>query len=188
MRARPLVRGANVALTREIPGLTGVVLGVELAASDPVVVDDLVVATLLCDADRQVLSEEHMVFFNQLTSPDLSVEQLRRAVGSDAEQVEIDLPAVPAAVVSILVIAYLNGALGAHRTLSRLRTITIRVLNLDDDTELIRSENLAPALTVETGLVLGELYRYQNGWRFRVVGQGYEGGIVAIAADHGLTL
>ena len=61
-------RGANVALTQEIPDLTGVVLGVRWnAGAEQVLTDNLVVATILCDARSQALSDEHFVFFNQLT-------------------------------------------------------------------------------------------------------------------------
>lgn len=48
--AAPMVRGANVALTREIPSLRSVVLGISLAPADSVLADNLVVATILCDA------------------------------------------------------------------------------------------------------------------------------------------
>ncbi|MFD7712158.1 TerD family protein [Streptomyces sp. NPDC059786] len=38
----------------------------------------------------------------------------------------------------------------------------------------------------ETALVLAELYRRAGGWKFRAVGQGYTGGLQALAADHGV--
>jgi tellurium resistance protein TerD len=186
--ARPMTRGANVALTREIPTLTGVVLGVTLASNEPVLNDNLVVATLLCDTRSRVLSAEHMVFFNQLSEPDLSVTQLTRVLGSDTEQVEVDLPEVPADVQRIVVVAYINEGLGLRRTLGQLREAYVRVLDLRDDRELVRSENLAHTLTDETGLVLGELYRHGRDWKFKVIGQGYTDGIAGIAADHGVPL
>jgi tellurium resistance protein TerD len=181
-------RGMNVALSREIPTLTGVVIGVRLVASEPVLVDNLVVATLLCDASARVLSDEHFVFFNQLASPDLSVEQLRHAVGGDTEQVEVDLPKVPEEVQRIVVVAYVNEGTPQRRQLGQLREATVRVLDLHGNAELVSSENLAPELSTETGLVLAELYRHLGDWKFKVIGQGYSGGIRAMAADYGVTL
>ena len=186
--ARPMIRGANVALTREIPSLTGVVLGVTLTSAEPLVIDNMVVATLLCDADSRVLSDEHVVFFNQLTAPDMSVQQLERALGSDIEQVEVDLHAVPPEVSRILVVAYINEGIAARRTLGQLREARVRVLDAANDAELVRSEDLAPVLTTETGLVLAELYRHGRDWKFKVIGQGYANGIRGIAADHGIDL
>jgi tellurium resistance protein TerD len=181
-------RGMNVALTREIPTLTGVVIGVRLVASEPVLLENLVVATLLCNASSKVLSDEHFVFFNQLSTPELSVEQLRRAVGGDTEQIEVDLPKVPDEVQRVVVVAYINQGTPQRRQLGQLREATVRVLDLRDDSELVRSENLAPELNTETGLVLAELYRHGGDWKFKVIGQGYADGITAMAHDFGLTL
>ena len=186
--AAPMKRGSNVALTREIPSLRGVVLGVKLVSPESVLIDNLVVATILCDSSSKALSDEHFVFFNQLSSPDLSVTQLVRAVGEDTEQVEIDLSAVPTDVSRIVVVTYINEGNAARRSLGQLREATVRVLNLADNTELVRSENLAPALNTETGLALSELYRHGGGWKFKVIGQGYVHGIRAMAADFGVSL
>jgi tellurium resistance protein TerD len=182
-------RGANVALTKEVPGLTTIVLGVAWNVGAEKVIDDaLVVATLLCDLGGKVLSDEHFVFFNQLTSPEESVEQRDTALGPDSEQVEITLGQVPAAVERIVLALYLNDGLGARRTLGQLKSCTIRVLNGDANTELVKSEDLAPGFGSETAVLLGEVYRNSGGWKFKVLGQGYESGIVGIAKDYGVNL
>jgi tellurium resistance protein TerD len=182
-------RGANVALTREIPGLTGVVLGVRWNAGAEVALDqNLVMASLLCDTPNHVISEDHFVFFNQLTSPDASVAQAPTALGGDKEQLDIDLTAVPAEVSRIVVAVYLNEGPGPRRTLGQLRSLEIRVLNKADGTELLRSEDLAPGLTSETALTLAEMYRHDGGWKFKVLGQGYAGGITPLGKDFGLDL
>ena len=187
--AVPMKRGANVALTQEIPTLTGVVLGVRWnAGAEHVLADNLVAATILCDQHAQAPSDEYFVFFNQLTSPDLSVAQLATAVGDDSEQIEVDLAQVPTDIHRIVVVVYVNEGPGAKRTLGQLRECRIRVLNLADGTELVRSENLAPQLRTETAICLGELYRHPSGWKFKVIGQGYENGVAGIAADYGVPL
>ena len=182
-----LKRGANVALTREIPTLRTVLLGIRFeAGSEKVLLDNLVIATILCNTENKALSDEHFVFFNQLSSPEESVSQREAALGEDSEQVEVSLPDVPAEVERIVVVAYLNDP--QRRSLGQLRECHIRVLDADGNAELIRSENLAPTLTSETALALGELYRHQGGWKFRVIGEGYAKGIAGIAADYGVTL
>jgi tellurium resistance protein TerD len=184
-----LKRGANVALTREIPTLRTVLLGVRFeAGSEKALLDNLVIATILCDAANKALSDEHFVFFNQLSSPEESVSQREAALGEDSEQVEVSLPAVPAEVERIVVVLYLNDPIAQRRSLGQLRDCHIRVLDADGNAELVRSENLAPTLSTETALALGELYRYQGGWKFKVIGEGYTKGIAGIAADYGLTL
>lgn len=182
-----LQRGTNVALTREIPTLTGVVLGARWDAGAEAVLDrNLVLAALLCDAQSRALSEEHFVFFNQLASPDGAVAV--GDLGGDQEQILIDLPGVPEQVQRIVVVLYVNDSPGQRRTLAQLRSCVIRVLNRADGVELVRSEELAAALSSETALALGEMYRHDGGWKFKVLGQGYAGGIAALAADYGLSL
>jgi tellurium resistance protein TerD len=142
----------------------------------------------LCGPDGRAVSDEHFVFFNQLSSPELSTKQVEQALGGDQEQVEVDLNAVPAEIERIVVVGYVNEGPAQRRTLGQLRSCIVRVLNLDGNVELVRSEDLAPELQSETAVALGELYRRNNEWRFRVLGQGYSKGITAIAADYGLNL
>lgn len=184
-----LKRGTNVALTREIPSLSRVTLGVHWNAGAETVLDqNLVIVTLLCDAGSRALSEEHFVFFNQLSSPDESVVQSQQALGGDQAQVSVELPAVPVEVERIVVAVYVNDGPGHRRTLSQLKSCSIRVLNADNGQELVKSEELATGLSSETSLTLGELYRNQGGWKFKVLGQGYAGGLSAMAKDYGLSV
>jgi tellurium resistance protein TerD len=116
------------------------------------------------------------------------VTQLESALGGDDEQIEIDLKAVPVEVDRIVVVLYLNEGTLQRRTLGRLKACVIRVLNLSDNSELVRSEDFAPMLSDETALALGEMYRHDGGWKFRVIGGGYLNGMLGIAADYGLAL
>lgn len=182
-------RGSNVALTQEIPLLRSVVMGVEFTAgAEKVLTDNIVVATILCDHAGRALSDEHFVFFNQLASPEESVVARDAALGGDNEQIEVDLSGVPSEVERIVVVMYLNEGIAQRRSLGQLRECHIRILDGIGNAELVRSENLAPALTSETALVLGELYRHATGWKFKVIGDGYSKGIVGIATDYGVSL
>jgi len=182
-------RGANVALTREIPGLAGLVLGMRWnAGAERVLEDSLVFAAVLCGADGRARSDRDFVFFNQLASPDDSVRQPEPALDGDQEQIEIDLPSVPPEIDRVVVVLYVNESPGQRRTLGQLRSCTIRVLDARDRRELVRSEELARAFRDETAVVLGEVYRHGGDWKFKVLGQGYAKGIAGIAADHGIPL
>jgi tellurium resistance protein TerD len=182
-------RGANVALTREIPGLAGIVLGVTWnAGSERVLDENLVLAALLVGRDRRVRSDSDFVFFNQLASSDLSVAQLEQVLGSDNEQIEVDLAAVPADIERIVAVLYINEGPAQRRALGQLRSCVVRVLDRRDNRELVRSEDLAPAFTTETAVTLGEIYRYSGDWKFKVLGQGYAKGIAGIADDYGLPM
>jgi tellurium resistance protein TerD len=182
-------RGANVALTREIPGLTRLVLGMRWNAGAERVLDEsLVFAAILCGADGRARTDQDFVFFNQITSPEQSVQQLEQALGGDQEQIEVDLAAVPAAIERIVVVLYVNENPAQRRTLGQLRSCVIRVLDANGNRELVRSEELASAFASETAVALGEIYRHAGDWKFKVLGQGYSKGIAGIAADYGIPL
>lgn len=183
-----LQRGTNVELTREVPGLTGLVIGVRWdVGGETALADNLVTAALLCDSRSRALSDQHFVFFNQLAAPELSVQQLEQAVGDDQDQIEIDLAAVPSDVERIVIVLYVNEGPALRRTLGQLRHCTVRALNAAGNAELVRSEDLAPALTTELAVSLAEVYRHGAGWKFKVLGQGYATGVAAVLADYGLS-
>ena len=76
-----------MALTREIPSLTGVVLGIRWGpGSDPALHDNLVAAAMLCGSDGNVRSDQDLVFFNQVVSQDASVARLTELLGDDDDQ------------------------------------------------------------------------------------------------------
>jgi tellurium resistance protein TerD len=182
-------RGANVALTREIPGLTGLVLGMSWnAGAERALDDNLVFAAILCGQDGHARNDQDFVFFNQLASPEQSVQQLEKALGGDREQIEVELAAVPAEVERIVVVLYVNEGPAQRRTLGQLRSCVIRVLDAADNRELVRSEELASAFTAETAVALGEIYRHGGDWKFKVLGQGYSKGIAGVASDYGIPL
>jgi tellurium resistance protein TerD len=179
-----LQRGANAALTREVPSLRTAVVGVAWQTSETALADNLVFAALLCDAGGKAAGDGDTVFFNQLQSADGSVSV---AAGSDREQVEVDLADVPAAVDRIVFAVYVNLGAAPRRTLGQLRSLTLRVLNADGGVELVRSEDLAPPLREETAVVLGALYRHQGDWKIRITGDAYAS-ITDLATDYGVPL
>jgi tellurium resistance protein TerD len=182
-------RGANVALTREIPGLTGLVLGMSWnAGAERALDDNLVFAAILCGPDGRARNDQDFVFFNQLASPEQSVQQLEKALGSDREQIEVELASVPAEIDRIVVVLYVNEGPAQRRTLGQLRSCVIRVLDAKDNRELVRSEELASAFTTETAVALGEIYRLGGDWKFKVLGQGYSKGVAGVASDYGIPL
>jgi tellurium resistance protein TerD len=111
-----------------------------------------------------------------------------RLLGDDDEQIEVDLASVPADIDRIVAVLYINEGSASKRALGQLQSCVIRVLNLADNVELVRSEDLAQALNAETSVILGQLYRHQGGWKFKVVGQGSSAGLRGIAQAHGLKL
>src|SRR5215213_7340913 len=102
-----LAKGGNVSLSKEAPGLTAVLIGLGWDARSTTGSDfDLDASALLCTEAGKVASDKHFVFFNNLTSPDGSVEHtgdnLTGEGEGDDEAIKVDLASVPAEVTKIV--------------------------------------------------------------------------------------
>jgi tellurium resistance protein TerD len=188
-----LSKGGNVSLSKEAPGLTAVVIGLGWQARTSSGADfDLDASALMLGADGKVLSDEHFVFFNNLTSPDGSVEHsgddLTGGSGqSDDEQIKVNLLTVPAEVQTIVIAVSIYDADNRQQSFGQVRTAFIRVVNQTDDREITRYDLTEDAST-ETAMIFGELYRRDAEWKFRAVGQGYSDGLRGIVRNFGVNV
>jgi len=187
-----LSKGGNVSLTKQAPGLTAVLVGLGWDERTTSGQDfDLDASALMLNAVGRVLSDQHFVFFNNLTSPDGSVEHtgdnLTGAGEGDDEQIKVDLSRVPAEVDRIVFPVSIYEADNRHQNFGQVRNAFIRVVNQADEGELARYD-LSEDASSETAMIFGELYRRDGDWKFRAVGQGYSSGLAGIARDFGVNV
>ncbi|MFD3452061.1 TerD family protein [Streptomyces sp. NPDC058691] len=187
-----LSKGGNVSLTKEAPGLTAVTVGLGWDVRTTTGTDfDLDASALLVNADNKVVSDKHFIFFNNLKSPEGSVEHtgdnLTGEGEGDDEQVKVNLTTVPAEVSKIVFPVSIYDAESRQQSFGQVRNAFIRVVNQADNNELARYD-LSEDASTETAMVFGELYRNGAEWKFRAVGQGYASGLRGIAQDFGVTL
>lgn len=187
-----LSKGGNVSLTKEAPGLTAVVVGLGWDARVTSGADfDLDASALVVGASGKILSDKHFVFFNNLTSPEGSIEHMGDNLvgggGGDDEQIKVQLTNVPAEADKIVVTVSIYDAEARAQSFGQVRNAYIRVVNQADNAELTRYDLTEDAST-ETAMIFGELYRGTNEWKFRAVGQGYSTGLAGIARDFGVTV
>ncbi|MBC6469120.1 TerD family protein [Actinomadura alba] len=186
-----LSKGGNVSLTKEAPGLTAVVVGLGWDVRTTTGSDfDLDASALLCTDSGKVASDKHFVFFNNLKSPEGSVEHtgdnLTGEGEGDDEQIKVNLATVPAEVTKIVFPVSIYDADSRSQNFGQVRNAFIRVVNQADNAELARYD-LSEDASTETAMVFGELYRNGAEWKFRAVGQGYASGLAGIASDFGVT-
>ncbi|MBE1535033.1 TerD family protein [Actinomadura algeriensis] len=187
-----LAKGGNVSLTKAAPNLTAVAVGLGWDVRATTGADfDLDASALLLGASGKVLSDGHFVFFNNLTSPDGSVEHtgdnLTGEGEGDDEVVNVDLNGVPAECERIVFPVSIYDADNRHQNFGQVRNAFIRIVNRADDAELARFD-LSEDASTETAMVFGELYRHNGEWKFRAVGQGYASGLAGIAMDFGVNV
>jgi tellurium resistance protein TerD len=187
-----LSKGGNVSLTKEAPGLTAVSVGLGWDVRTTTGADfDLDASALMVGNNGKILSDSHFVFFNNLTSPDGSVQHtgdnLTGEGEGDDEVINVNLAAVPAEVDKIVVAVSIYDAETRGQSFGQVRNAFIRVVNQANSQEITRYD-LSEDASTETAMIFGELYRYGSEWKFRAVGQGYSTGLRGIAQDFGVNV
>ncbi len=152
---------------------------------------DLDSSAIACNADGQVVSPGHFVFFNNLTSPDTAIQHsgdnLTGEGAGDDEQIRINLAALAPEVDKVVFPVSIYDAETRSQSFGQVRNAFIRVVNQADNNEIARYD-LSEDASTETAMIFGEMYRSGADWKFRAVGQGYSSGLAGIARDYGVPL
>ena len=189
-----LSKGGNMNLSRAAPGLNSVTVGlgwdVRGTSGDGFDLDAS--AFLLTEAGSnrfQVRNDQDFIFYNQPVSPCGAVKHLgdnRDGTGEgDDEQVKIDLSRVPIDVVKVVMGVTIHEADQRRQNFGQVSNAFIRVINDADGQELARYD-LSEDASTETAMLFGEIYRHNGEWKFRAVGQGFQGGLAAMATHFGV--
>ncbi len=190
--ALSLQKGGNLSLSKEVPGLTKILVGL---GWDPRSTDgtqfDLAARAFLLIASGKVRGDEDFIFYTQLKSPDGSVEHTgdnRDGAGDgDDEAIKVDLSRVPVDVDKIAFTVTIHDAENRRQNFGQVGNSFIRIVNETNGSEIVRYD-LAEDASTETAMIFAELYRHNSEWKFRAVGQGYAGGLKALANGYGLTV
>jgi tellurium resistance protein TerD len=187
-----LSKGGNVSLSKEAPGLRAVLVGLGWDVRTTSGADfDLDASALMLGSSGKILSDQHFIFFNNLKSPDGSVEHtgdnLTGEGEGDDEVIKVNLAGVPGEVDKIVVAVSIYDAEPRGQSFGQVRNAFIRVVNQDDNREITRYD-LSEDASTETAMLFGELYRNGADWKFRAVGQGYSSGLRGIAQDYGVNV
>jgi tellurium resistance protein TerD len=105
----------------------------------------------------------------------------------DDEQITVNLPNVPADVEKLVIGVTIHEAEVRMQNFGMVSQAFVRVVNAADDSEIVRYD-LSEDFSVETALVFGEVYRHSGEWKFRAVGQGFQGGLGAMAKTYGVNV
>ncbi|MDR2261608.1 MAG: TerD family protein [Azoarcus sp.] len=187
-----LQKGGNVSLSKTSPNLKNVLIGLGWDARATSGDDfDLDASVFMLGAGGKVRSDADFIFYNQLRSACGSVEHTgdnRTGAGDgDDEAIKVILDKIPADIARLVVAVTIHEAETRRQNFGMVSGAYIRLVNLDNDTEIVRFD-LSEDASVETAMIFGEVYRHNGEWKFRAVGQGYAGGLHALAIAHGINV
>lgn len=188
-----LQKGQKVDLTKSNPGLTKALVGLgwDTNKYDGGNDFDLDTAAFLLGETGKVNSDADFVFYNNLKGGDGSVvhqgDNLTGEGEGDDEQILIELSKVPAGVHKIAFTVTIHDAEQRHQNFGQVSNAYIRILNGDSNVELIRYD-LGEDFSIETAVVVGELYRHGAEWKFNAIGSGFQGGLSALCNNFGINV
>jgi tellurium resistance protein TerD len=186
-----LSKGQRVDLTKTNPGLTKAIIGLgwdtnKYSGGQDF---DLDASAFLADANGKVVNELDFVFYNNLKSPDGGVEHTgdnRTGAGDgDDEQIVIDFPKLSSHVERIGIAVTIHDADSRKQNFGQVSNAFVRVVNPETNEEILRFD-LGEDFSIETAVVVCELYKHQEEWKFNAIGSGFSGGLAALCRNYGL--
>ena len=188
-----LKKGQKVDLTKSNPGLTKILIGLgwDTNKYDGGFDFDLDAAAFLLGANGKVTDDGDFVFYNNLKHASGSVEHLgdnlTGAGEGDDEEIKVDLAAVPANIEKIDFTVTIHEADTRKQNFGQVSNAFIRVVDEASGKELIRYD-LGEDFSIETAVIVGELYRHSGEWKFNAIGSGFEGGLAALGKNFGVNI
>ncbi|KOR29026.1 chemical-damaging agent resistance protein C, partial [Achromatium sp. WMS2] len=96
---------------------------------------------------------------------------------------------VPLAVKSIVITVTIHEAYDRHQNFGQISNAFIRIVNTEGDRGIeVTRFDLTESYSTETAVIFGEIYRQDNEWRFKAVGEGFAGGLEAMCRKFGVNL
>ena len=187
-----LSKGGNVSLSKEAPGLDRIMVGLgwDVRATDGQDFD-LDSSAFLCKSDGKVRNDADFVFYNNKNAAGGAViHQGDNRTGEgegDDEQIEITLSKMPADVDKVAVVVTIHEGDTKGQTFGQVSNAFIRLVDTSNNNEVVRFD-LSEDASVETAMILGEVYRHGAEWKFRAVGQGFKGGLGPLAGHFGVNV
>ncbi len=186
-----LAKGQKVDLTKKNPGLKNIMVGLgwDVNAFDSGADFDLDAAAFMLGSNGRCPPEKEFIFYGNLEHTSGAVkhmgDNLTGEGEGDDEQIEVDLTVIPSNVDKIAFTVTIYDAEPRRQNFGQVSNAYIRIVDMATNSELIRYD-LGEDFSIETAVVVGEIYRYNGEWKFNAIGSGFQGGLAALCGHYGI--
>ena len=188
-----LHKGQKISLTKDNPNLSSVTVGL---GWDPNKYSggfdfDLDASVFMCGSTGKCRDDRDFIFYGNLDSVDGSVHHTGddRSGGNsedgDDEQIIIDLDKVSSGIERVAITATIYDADKRGQNFGQVSNAYIRLVDNTSGNEILRYD-LGEDFSIETAIVVAEIYRHNDEWKFNAVGSGFSGGLAALCANYGI--
>ncbi|MCI9517407.1 MAG: TerD family protein [Lachnospiraceae bacterium] len=186
-----LQKGQKVDLTKGNPSLKNIMVGLgwDVNAFDSGADFDLDAAAFMVGENGKCPTEREFIFYGNLEHNSGAVkhmgDNLTGGGDGDDEQIEVDLTIIPANVSRVVFTVTIYDAELRRQNFGQVSNAFIRIVDTATGSELIRYD-LGEDFSIETAVVVGELYRHNGEWKFNAIGSGFQGGLAALCGHYGI--
>ena len=186
-----LSKGQKVDLTKGNLGLRMIMVGLgwDVNAFDSGAAFDLDAAAFMLGQNGKCPTENEFIFYKNLEHSSGAVkhmgDNLTGEGEGDDEQILIDLTLIPANVDKVAFTVTIYDSDARRQKFGQVSSSFIRIVDETTGQELIRYD-LGEDFSIETAVVVGELYRHGGEWKFNAIGSGFQGGLAALCGHYGI--
>lgn len=137
-------------------------------------------AYALAEATQKVRGDQDMIFYGQMRHDSGAIEL--QQVNAQQSLFILKLPQIDAALGKIAFTATLEQA---GQTFNSIDSIELKLMHQG---QVIAQAQLDGQGRTEAALILGECYRRNGAWKFRLIGQGFNGGLKPLAEHFGVVI
>jgi len=141
---------------------------------------DLDASVFMLNENKKLVSDDHLVFYNNLKSPDAAVEHtgdnLTGDGDGDDEQIKVDLTMAGPAVSEICIVVTIHDAESRRQNFGQVRNSYVRIFDAATN-EVVLKYELEEDFSIETAVEFGRIYKRDGKWKFEAVGMGMKGGL-----------
>ncbi len=188
-----LSKGQKVDLTKGNAGLNKIIIGLgwDTNKYDGGADFDLDAAAFLLGGNGKVTNDKDFIFYGNLKHSSGSIEHLGDNLtgegDGDDEQIKVNLAAIPANIEKVDFTVTIYDAESRKQNFGQVSNAYIHIFDETNNAELIRFD-LGEDFSVETAVVVGELYRHNGEWKFNAIGSGFGGGLKALCLNFGVNV
>lgn len=149
---------------------------------------DLDASAFMLGANGKITCDEDFVFYNNKNDRNGAVvhqgDNLTGEGDGDDEVIIIDFTKVPDNIQKIAICVTIHEALERRQNFGQVSNAYVRVAKIANEFDAVGEDqlrfDLEEEFSIETGLVVCEIYKHNGEWKFNAVAAGYQGGLEAI--------